>query len=184
MEGWKRRFSKTLTSLFTCCLRGKVKISNLTLHTTLLLYCSDGFQLDCLPGLNVALFYLYCEESNSLPWPWWQKRIFLICFRGQVWTVENALKTLVWTQIFLCVFNKMKTKVFENVSVWTWPKRNNGIWGREWRSSCLATQKTDFTCTPLKVTGIKSVRKNSKEAIRLKTDHIPDIWSKHFKRNL
>ena len=39
----------------------------------------------------------------------------------QVWTGknENAMKTLVWIQIFLCVFGKMKTKVFENALVWT-----------------------------------------------------------------
>ena len=26
-----------------------------------------------------------------------------------------------WTQIFLCAFDKMKAKVSENALVWTWP---------------------------------------------------------------
>ena len=45
----------------------------------------------------------------------------IIRFRGLVWTVENAMKTLVWMQIFLCVFDKMKTEVFENALVWVMP---------------------------------------------------------------
>ena len=61
-------------------------------------------------------------------WPWHvpvkknQKDVFLSVFGGQVWTVENAAKTLVWTKNFLSVFKKQKTEVFENALVWTWPE--------------------------------------------------------------
>ena len=48
--------------------------------------------------------------------------VFLSVFGGQVWTVENAAKTLVWTKNFLSVFKKQKTEVFENALVWTGPK--------------------------------------------------------------
>ena len=47
--------------------------------------------------------------------------VFLSVFGGQVWTVENAAKTLVWTKNFLSVFKKQKTEVFENALVWTGP---------------------------------------------------------------
>ena len=47
-----------------------------------------------------------------------QNGCFLIrFFGGQVWTVENATKTLVWTKNFLSVFKKQKTEVFENALV-------------------------------------------------------------------
>ena len=42
--------------------------------------------------------------------------VFLSVFGDQVWTVENAAKTLVWTKKFLSVFKKQKTEVFENAS--------------------------------------------------------------------
>ena len=48
--------------------------------------------------------------------------VFLCVFGGQVWTVENAAKTLVWTKNFLSVFKKQKTEVYENALVWTGPK--------------------------------------------------------------
>ena len=48
--------------------------------------------------------------------------VFLSVFGGQVWTVENAAKTLVWTKNFLSVFKKQKTEVFENALVWTGPQ--------------------------------------------------------------
>ena len=47
--------------------------------------------------------------------------VFLSVFGGQVWTVENAAKTLVWTKNFLFIFKKQKTEVFENALVWTGP---------------------------------------------------------------
>ena len=47
--------------------------------------------------------------------------VFLSVFGGQVWTVENAAKTLVWTKNFVSVFKKQKTEVFENALVWTGP---------------------------------------------------------------
>ena len=47
--------------------------------------------------------------------------VFLCVFGGQVWTVENTAKTLVWTKNFLSVFKKQKTEVFENPLVWTGP---------------------------------------------------------------
>ena len=51
--------------------------------------------------------------------------VFLSVFGGQVWTVENAAKTLVWTENFLSVFKKQKTEVFENALVRTGPHANN-----------------------------------------------------------
>ena len=48
--------------------------------------------------------------------------VFLSVFGDQVWTVENAAKTLVWTKNFLSVFKKQKTEVFENALVWTGPE--------------------------------------------------------------
>ena len=54
--------------------------------------------------------------------------LFLSVFGGQVWTVENAAKTLVWTKNFLIsVFKKQKTEVFENALVWTGPKYHDRI---------------------------------------------------------
>ena len=44
-----------------------------------------------------------------------------LAFRGVVWMVEYAAKTLVWTINFLSVFKKQKTEVFENGLVWTEP---------------------------------------------------------------
>ena len=34
-----------------------------------------------------------------------------------MWTVENAIETLVWMQILLCVFDKMKTDIFKSIIV-------------------------------------------------------------------
>ena len=74
VDGRKRRFSKTITSLALACSSYKNKTG-----------------------------------------------VFLSVFGGQVWTVENAAKTLVWTKNFLSVFKKQKTEVFENPLVWTGP---------------------------------------------------------------
>ena len=35
----------------------------------------------------------------------------------------DDLKTIVWTQYFHSVFSEMNTQTFENVSVWTEPKK-------------------------------------------------------------
>ena len=53
--------------------------------------------------------------------------VFLSVFGGQVWTVENAAKTLVWTKNFLSVFKKQKTEVFESALVWTGPLIGNSL---------------------------------------------------------
>lgn len=40
-------------------------------------------------------------------------------FCGIVWTVKKDMKTLIWMEIFLCVFDWMKRiEVFENALVW------------------------------------------------------------------
>ena len=48
--------------------------------------------------------------------------LWIIVFQPLVWTVENDVKTLVWTQSFLSVFGEPKTEVFKNALVWTGPK--------------------------------------------------------------
>ena len=69
--------------------------------------------------LNAALINFYTlilRKRQSLVT---KTDVFLSVFGGQVWTVENAAKTLVWTKNFLSVFKKQKTEVFENALVWT-----------------------------------------------------------------
>ena len=39
-----------------------------------------------------------------------------------VWTVGNAMKTVVWTRINCYVFSKMNPYTFESVLVWTGPE--------------------------------------------------------------
>ena len=39
-----------------------------------------------------------------------------------VWTVGNAIKTVVWTRINWCVFGKTNPYTFESALVWTGPK--------------------------------------------------------------
>ena len=34
---------------------------------------------------------------------------------------EDDVKTLVWARTFCYFFSEMKTEVFENLLVWTWP---------------------------------------------------------------
>ena len=48
--------------------------------------------------------------------------LWIIVFQPLVWTVENDVKTLVWTQSFLSVFGEPKTEVFKNALVWTGSK--------------------------------------------------------------
>ena len=69
--------------------------------------------------------------------------VFLSVFGGQVWTVENAAKTLVWTKIFLSVFKKQKTEVFENALVWTGPKNDKDFFFEFRTRTALRSHQTN-----------------------------------------
>ena len=89
-------------------------------YLALMLFALISTLIACLE-LNAALINLYTLILRK-----WQSLVtkmdvFLSVFGGQVWTVENAAKTLVWTKNFLSVFKKQKTEVFENALVWTGP---------------------------------------------------------------
>ena len=73
--------------------------------------CVDGRKR--MFSKTITSLALACEKNKT--------DVFLSVFGGQVWTVENAAKTLVWTENFLSVFKKQKTEVFENALVWTGP---------------------------------------------------------------
>ena len=94
--------------------------SNMAGYLALMLFALISTLIACLE-LNAALINLYTLILRK-----WQNLVtkmdvFLSVFGGQVWTVENAAKTLVWTKNFLSVFKKQKTEVFENALVWTGP---------------------------------------------------------------
>ena len=94
---------------------------NMTGYLALMLFSLITTLITCLE-LNAALINLYTlilRKRQSLVT---KMDVFLSVFGGQVWTVENAAKTLVWTKNFLSVFKKQKTEVFENALVWTGPK--------------------------------------------------------------
>ena len=71
--------------------------------------------------------------------------VFLSVFGGQVWTVENAAKTLVWTKNFLSIFKKQKTEVSENALVWTGPQSAVFILHSEDR---IAPKRTQIPAIP------------------------------------
>ena len=79
---------------------------------------TEVFENDYVTGIGMS------QSENKT-------NVFLSVFGGQVWTVENAAKTLVWTKIFLSVFKKQKTEVFVNALVWTGPQNPKETEGRE-----------------------------------------------------
>ena len=90
-------------------------------YLALMLFALISTLIACLE-LNAALINLYTlilRKRQSLVT---KTDVFLSVFGGQVWTVENAAKTLVWTKNFLSVFKKQKTEVFEKALVWTGPQ--------------------------------------------------------------
>ena len=68
---------------------------------------NGGFRKRFVTGIGMSQFHLCVTKTD----------VFLSIFGGQVWTVENAAKTLVWTKNVLSVFKKQKTEVFENALV-------------------------------------------------------------------
>ena len=104
----KRRFSKTLSRVevfenggsASLCERAKTEV----------------FENDYVTGIGLS------QLKNKTD-------VFLSVFGGQVWTVENAAKTLVWMKNFLSVFKKQKTVVFENSLVWTGPEKTGAFPG-------------------------------------------------------
>ena len=117
----KRRFSKTLSRVevfenggsASLCGQAKTDVFENGASASL---CgraeTEVFENDYVSGIGMS------QLKNKTD-------IFLSVFGGQVWTVENAAKTLMWTKNFLSVFKKQKTEVFENALVWTGPKMEN-----------------------------------------------------------
>ena len=97
VDGRKRRFSKT-------------EVQRL---------CVDGWKRRF--SKTITSLTLACPSYKN------KTDVFLSVFGGQVWTVENAAKTLVCTKNFLSVFKKQKTEVFENALVWTGPEWSTNV---------------------------------------------------------
>ena len=108
----KRRFSKMLSRVevfenggsASLCGRAKTEVQRL---------CVDGRKRRF--SKTITSLALACPSQKH------KMDVLLSVFGGQVWTVENAAKMLVWTKNFLSVFKKQKTEVFENALVWTGP---------------------------------------------------------------
>ena len=95
--------------------------SNMAGYLGLMLFALISTLIACLE-LNAALINLYTlilRKRQSLVT---KTDVFLSVFGGQLWTVENASKTPVWTKNFLSIFKKQKTEVFKNALVWTGPE--------------------------------------------------------------
>ena len=63
---------------------------------------TEVFENDYVTGIGMSQFHLCMTKTD----------VFLSVFGGQVWTVENAAKTLVWTKNFLSFFQETQNGGF------------------------------------------------------------------------